>query len=129
MWGTDVLVAAQLGPRELSCSAPHDGCIRTAGHGQHDIEGFSPRADVVNQTAAEAPLVYMLPYGALAPHGLTAIVFDVESTVLADVAQMRGDCGHATSTSGHLDHHLRRPPHHGPFDARPQSRGTLGSLA
>lgn len=53
------------------------------------------------------------------------LVLYLESTVLADVPQMRRDGFQATLTTRHLDHHLRHPAHNRRRDALANCRGAL----
>ena len=81
--------------------------------------------DVVDQAAAEAPVVGQLAQRLLAAHRLAALVLDVEPAVLADVAQVRRDGLHAAPAAGDLDHDLRRAAHDGGLDALADRRGAL----
>ena len=59
--------------------------------------------------------------GVLAHHA--SVVFDVEPSVLADVAEVRGDGRHASAATRDLDHHLGRTPHDRGLDAPSDHRG------
>ena len=58
---------------------------------------------------------------ALANHA--TIVFDVQPSVLADIAEVCGDGGHPSPAAGDLDHHLRCPPSHRRFDSTANDSG------
>jgi hypothetical protein len=118
-------VVRQLGLRELARRPLHRQRVGAARHRQHDVEGLAPGADVVDQAAAVAPVVGQLVQRVLAAHRLAAFVLDLEPAVLADVAQVRGDGLHAAPAAGDLDHHLRRPAHHGRLDALADRRRPL----
>jgi hypothetical protein len=118
------LVVGQLGLRELACRPLNARRVAAARHRQHDVEGLAPRARVLDQAAAVAPVVDQLAKRILAAHRLAALVLDLESAVLADVAEVRGDRLHAAPAARHLDHHLRRAAR----GARRSPRCALGSL-
>lgn len=74
--------------------------------------------------AAKAPLALDLPQGVLALLDDTAVVFDRQAPVLADVPKVRRNRRHAAATAGDLDHDLRGTPNGG-FDPFPDRRGAL----
>jgi len=51
-----VLVVGHLGLREFARRFLHDQRVGTARHGQHDVEGFAPIANLFNLAAAETPI-------------------------------------------------------------------------
>jgi CRISPR-associated protein Cas1 len=65
----------------------------------------------------------MLEPGTRVSHA--AVVFDRQATLLADVAKVRGDGGHATPAAGDLDHHLRRAAHDGSVQACADGAGAV----
>ena len=121
-----VLVVGQLGLARTR--APPTA--RVSGSVPRGIDSMMLKAsrrslDVLDQAAAEAPVVGQLAQRVLAAHRLAALVLDLEPAVLADVAEVRGDGLHAAPAARHLDHHLRRPAHDGGLDALADGRGTL----
>ena len=74
-------------------------------------------ADVVDERAAVPPLIHQIVQRLLAIVFDASVVFDGEPSVLADVAEVGSDGGHAAPTPGNLDHHLGRPQRHGRVDA------------
>src|SRR4051812_2294249 len=60
-----------------------------------------------NQGTTVAPLVRQIVERFLALEDLAPVVFNGQSPVLADVAEVSRNRGHATPASSHLDHHLR----------------------
>jgi hypothetical protein len=85
-------------------------------HRQHDVERLASVADVLDQAAAESPVVGQLAQRILATHRLAALVLDLEPTALAGIAEVRRDGLHAPPAARHLDHHLRRSTYHGRLD-------------
>jgi hypothetical protein len=127
-----VLVVGQFDLRELARRALHGQRVGAARHRQHDVEGLAPLtgfSDVVDQRAAEAPVIGQVVQRVLASHGLSTLVLDVEPAVLADVAEVGSDGLHAAPAARHLDHHLRRAADHGRFDALADGGGALACPA
>ena len=71
------------------------------------------------------PLLGQVVQRLLAFTGDTAIVLELQPAVLADVAEVRGDCAHTAAATGHLDHHLRRAPDDRGPDVLANRRGAL----
>ena len=112
-----ILVVGQLGLCKLARRPLDDPRVRAAWHGQHDVERLAPVSFVCDQAAAIAPLVAQLVDSRPSLQDFALFVLHAETAVLADVPEVRRNGQHAPPSPGDLDHDLRRPLHHGGFNA------------
>src|SRR5678816_4031697 len=104
---------SKLGLGELAGGLLDDAGVGPARHRQHDVEGLAPMALLADVGAAVLPLPLDALERLLAALDDVAVVLDVETTVLGDVAKVRPDRRHAPPSPRHLDHDLGGTAHGG----------------